>query len=147
MYLKHNKTTGPLVLILLVVFFVMESNEESANVGVVIRLTQNGLTYAMNTILESIKKVKLSTFSIPTANVTTSHVNYSIQNLTYTDYANLNASILINKTTGLSVTIDTLSVNASGKVECRDKDERYCPISIENLRHVHRSFRRFYKHL
>ncbi|XP_062570402.1 uncharacterized protein T19C3.5-like isoform X2 [Saccostrea cucullata] len=115
---------GVLMLTLLV-FFVRNSNEdETVNVGVVIRLTQKGLTYAMNTVLESVKKLNLTAFSIPTANVTTSNVSYSIQKLIYTDYANLNASILINENPGLNVTVHSLSVNASGEVECQAKDKR-----------------------
>ncbi|XP_062571064.1 uncharacterized protein LOC134233086, partial [Saccostrea cucullata] len=124
---------GVLMLTLLF-FFVRNSNEdETVNVGVVIRLTQKGLTYAMNTVLESVKKLNLSAFSIPTANVTTSNVSYSIQKLIYTDYANLNASILINEKPGLNVTVHSLSVNATGEVECQDKDERnvqHCRIEM-----------------
>ncbi|XP_062622042.1 uncharacterized protein LOC134283544 isoform X2 [Saccostrea cucullata] len=127
------KTMGVLMLTLLV-FFVRKSNEdETVNVGVVIRLTQKGLTYAMNTVLESVKKLNLSALSISTANVTTSDVSYSIQKLIYTDYANLNASILINEKPGLNVTVHSLSVNASGEVECQDKDERnvqHCGIEM-----------------
>ncbi|XP_048765924.2 bactericidal permeability-increasing protein-like isoform X2 [Ostrea edulis] len=130
------------IILTLMGMFVVESYQteelvHNASYSVVFRLTQTGLTYAVNTILEKVKVQNISAYSFSCVNETTTSVNYYMESLQIIRYTNLNASASFepDPSSRVNLTVHDLSVELQGKVRCTHRQRRVftqnCTLKME----------------